>query len=353
MLVLLSQEHDLHCDWVEAECDRRGAPWVRLRTDLFPTRVSLTLHPAAPQLAGRLVCDGREIDVDEIVGLWFRRPMPSQVSEDMPRHLAGYAYLECEEAIHGLYRALEDRRWVSVPHRVEAAPHKVHQLQLAARLGLPVVPTLVTNEPERAREFFAACGGEMIYKPLRGMVYMQDGAEYCVYTSRVGADDLERCLDSVRHAPCLFQRLVHKKHELRITVMGERVWTAAIFSQERPDAVLDYRHVSAELRHEPVFLPPRLEAACVEMTHRLGLRSSQIDMIVTPDDEYVFLELNPNGQWAWIEEMTGLPLATALVDELLGVDTLAAHPYVRDRSLRFERQTAWVAPAAPAVGAPP
>ena len=67
----------------------------------------------------------------------------------------------------------------------------------------------------------------------------------------------------------------------------------------------------------------------------MGLRMSNIDMILTPDGEYVFLEANPNGQWAWIEDCTGFPLTTALVDELLGIDTLASHPYIKDRSLNF------------------
>lgn len=342
MLLFLSQEHDAHCDWVEAECERRGVEYLRLCTERFPQEIRLAIEPASAELRGRLVADGREVSFDEIVGVWLRRPGAVTLNPEIPEGLREFSRTESEDALRGLFRALYDRRWVSPHHKVAVAGYKVHQLRLAAELGFKVSQTLVTNDPSSVTPFYQRCERGMIYKPLRFVPITDDtGGEFGIYTSLVTDEDLEQCLDSVQLAPCLFQEVIPKAYELRINVIGDRVWTAAVYSQESEDTALDCRHDLEGCRHAPVFLPGEIERKCLEMTRHFGLRMSNIDFIVTPDGEYYFLELNPNGQWAWIEELTGMPLCAALVDELLGVDTLAEHPYVRDRSLDFEGSQAY------------
>jgi glutathione synthase/RimK-type ligase-like ATP-grasp enzyme len=332
MLLFLSQEHDLHCDWIEAECRRRGVDYLRLCTERFPQDVRLVLEPARGDFPGRLLVGEREIPLAEVVGLWFRRPAPVTLDPDIPDGLRPFSRAEAEEALAGLYRALYDRRWVSPPHRVDAAGYKIHQLRLAVELGFRVAPTLVTNDPAAVSEFFHRCGERMIYKPLRFVpIFDDEGNEFGIYTSLVTRQELEASLESVRLTPCLFQQLIPKQYELRVNIIGERVWAAAIYSQERGETSLDCRHDLESLRHTAVVLPPALEERCLKLHRRLGLRMSNLDVIVTPDGEHYFLELNPNGQFLWIEQQTGLPLCAALVDELLGVDTLADHPYLRDR----------------------
>jgi glutathione synthase/RimK-type ligase-like ATP-grasp enzyme len=345
MLLFLDQSIDLHADWVEAECDRRGVPFVRFCTEDFPQRVRIVLCPMGGALRGRILFPKREVDLDDVKGVWFRRPGAISLDPGIPAGSREFAQTEAKETLSGLYRALEDRRWVSPAHCIAAAGYKIHQLRLAVQLGFEVPPTLITNEPAEALEFFDECGGEVVYKPLRFVLITDDtGAEHGIYTTLMNREDLQQHAESVRITPCLFQKLMRKKHELRVNVIGDRVWTAAIYSQETEHTSLDFRLDTVACRHAPVFLPPGLERLCLEMTRRLGLRMSSIDLIVTPDDRYIFLELNPNGQWVWIEDLTGLPLAAALVDELLGVDTLASHPYLRDRSLEFAADSAAKSP---------
>lgn len=334
MLLFLDQEFDLHADWVAAECRRRGVPYFRFCTERFPQQVLLSVRPAGDRLTGRLVEGDREIPLEDVVGVWFRRPAPVGLDPHLSEGTRAFARVESEEALSGLYRALDDRRWVSRPHRIAAASHKIHQLRFARRFGFDVPPSLVTNDPGEALRFFEECGGEVIYKPMRFvMITDNSGGEHGIYATMIGRDDLEQHLESVRLTPCLFQKYSPKDHELRVNVIGDRVWAASIHSQEQEGTRVDFRTDISVCRHEAVHLPPKLEGMCLELTHRLGLRMSNIDLIVTPEGDYVFLEANPNGQWAWIEDMTGLPLCAALVDELLGVDTLAGHPYLAGRPM--------------------
>lgn len=334
MLILLTQENDMHSDWVEAECQRRGAEFLRFCTERFPQKILLSVEPTQPGLAGELRVEGRAIELEEVTGLWYRRPGPVTLDPNIPEGLRAFSRVESEEALVSFYRALFDRRWVNHPHISDTAGHKLHQLRLAKELGFEVSPTLVTNDPSRVEEFFERCGEEMIYKPLRFVPIVDDqGGEFGIYTSQVSRDVLGSCLDSVSLTPCLFQQLIPKDYEVRVNIIGDRVWAAAIFSQESEATRLDCRHDLEGLRQEAIWLRPEVEEKCLKIHHRLGLRMSNIDLIVTPGGDHVFLELNPNGQWAWIEDQTGLPLGQALVDELLGVDTLGDHPYVHRRSL--------------------
>ncbi len=341
MLLFLDREVDLHADWVEAECDRRGVPYVRLCTQKFPQEIQLALNLDDGHLGGRIQLPDREIRIEDITGVWYRRPEPAKPDPDLEPEFAQFVKLESDETLYGLYRALWDRRWVNTPHIDRAADNKISQLRRARRIGFKTPKTIVTNDPHEALAFFHACGHEMVYKLMRPVFAEDiDGASYGVYTTLIAGEDIDTHLDSVRIAPCLFQELVPKQYELRINVIGDYVWAAAIYSQDAERTKLDHRYDTINCRHEPVLIPTKLEKMCLEMTHQLGLVMCNLDMIFTPEQEYVFLEVNPNGQWAWVEDRVGFPLTMALVNELLGVDTLSDHPYIKHRSLDFEPNTA-------------
>ncbi|MGH8887850.1 MAG: hypothetical protein ACRDYX_22320 [Egibacteraceae bacterium] len=136
-----------------------------------------------------------------------------------------------------------------------------------------------------------------------------------IYTTRVRREDLSK-MGRVRHTACMFQQYVPKKLELRLTVIGYDVYAAEIHSQKSKTGRIDWRLGYEDLTYEVHALPDHIRSQCLALTMRLGLRFAAIDMILTPDNRYVFVELNANGQWAWIENHTGLALTAALADLL-------------------------------------
>ena len=144
-----------------------------------------------------------------------------------------------------------------------------------------------------------------------------DGEAYAIYTTRVEAGDLADDA-ALAACPALYQEEIPKAYELRVTVVGERVLACRIDSAAVEAARVDWRAAGRDaVPHTAVELDEPLAARCRALTRRLGLRMAGLDLIVTPAGEAVFLELNAAGQWAWIEEATGLPIAAALADELL------------------------------------
>jgi glutathione synthase/RimK-type ligase-like ATP-grasp enzyme len=110
---------------------------------------------------------------------------------------------------------------------------------------------------------------------------------------------------------------VPKRVELRITVVGDQVFAAEIHSQKAKRTRIDWRRYDlAHTPHYPHTLPDEVRRSCVELVRRLGLCYGAIDMVLTPDGRYVFLEINPNGQFLWIEQLTGMPISDAICDLL-------------------------------------
>lgn len=275
----------------------------------LPDRATLTVayeNGQPEQLEYRL--DGLPLDLARVRSVWWRRPQavePSTVA-DPEVHL--FTVNEWHEAISGLWQLIE-ARWVNDPARDEIAARKAFQLRVAADVGLRTPHTLITSDPERARSFVEAHGlGRTIFKTFS-----------CTHTvwreTRLVGDDELSAFDSIRIAPVIFQEYVPAEVDLRITVIGRRFFPAAIHSQDT-DYPVDFRMSLGQAKTEPVPLPTNVERALLELMNRLGLLYGAIDMRRTPAGDYVFLELNTAGEFLFIEERTGQPIASALAELL-------------------------------------
>jgi glutathione synthase/RimK-type ligase-like ATP-grasp enzyme len=208
-------------------------------------------------------------------------------------------------------------RWMSHPAAVWQAEYKPFQLSLAADLGFSIPRTVVTNDPAAIRAAFADFGS-MVIKPTRTGHLTHKGQEFAIFTSRVLEEHLDQ-LDNARLSPAIYQPLVPKRFDLRITIVGQQIFAAAIDSQSVPTAVIDWRQTSnPRLPHHPVHLPEALMSLLLRLMDSLRLTYAAIDMIQTPDGEYVFLEVNPNGQWLWLDDMLEFGISSAVAEWLAG-----------------------------------
>lgn len=319
MILIVTNRSDYTADFLILELRRRGAPYFRLNTEDFPERLHITWQISSGDLSGYMEAAGKApTDLNEIRSIWYRRPVPPAASllSDDPVARA-FAVAESEAALEGILASL-GCFWVSDPYSIRRAELKPLQLTVAERAGFTVSPTLLTNKPAAAEEFVRSTQGATVYKPLRRARIIRDDAVHLIFTNPVAQEEKAE-LSRVRHAAALFQRYVHKEVEVRATVIGDEVFAAAIHSQEHPDARHDWRRVSSrDLRHESHELPASVSAKCVDLVRTLGLRFGAIDLILSPEGEYYFLEINPNGQWAWIQQLVPeLPLREKLADLLL------------------------------------
>jgi glutathione synthase/RimK-type ligase-like ATP-grasp enzyme len=217
---------------------------------------------------------------------------------------------------------LLDCLWVNHPLEDGRSRYKLLQLQVANEVGLQVPRSLVTTEPEAVKQFYEECNGKMIHKVLGWPYFSEDDPEAptskMVYTNMVDLNKVD--VSRVQYCPCFFQEYVEKDVELRVTVVGERVFACEIHSQKsaNPRTHIDWRNYSLhDTPHVAATLPAHVEEACRQFVRKLNLQYSALDLIRRPDGEYIFLESNPGGQYGWIEVLSGLPITEALADLLI------------------------------------
>lgn len=309
MIVIVSSHDDEHARAVVARLRAIGAEYHLLDLSEFPERMQLAASYEGRNASLQL-SDGEAVDFARVSAVWWRRPQPFTIAAAIlrPSHRA-FAYNECAEALGGLWATVATF-WMNDPARHEIAARKLHQLNVARALGLRIPETLITNDPERARAFVTKPGsGRVIYKAFSATI-----AEW--RETRVVRPEELGLLANVRHAPVIFQEYVDAVVDLRITVVGEHVFAAAIHSQETAYPV-DFRIDMAAARIEPFELPETVTSQVLSFMRTLGLVYGAVDMRLTPAGEYVFLEVNPSGQWLFIEERTRQPIADAVAATLV------------------------------------
>lgn len=226
---------------------------------------------------------------------------------------------------------------------IRHAENKQLQLQVARELGLDTPRTLTTNDPDAARRFARSCEdamisscesgksrscesgksrsseNRMITKMLSSFAIHENGKELVVFTNPVKPEDLAD-LSGLSLCPATFQEVVPKSLEIRATVVGERVMSAALDSQVSARATHDWRRDGLRMiaDWQPYHLPLEVEEKLLRLMDHFSLNYGAIDIILTPDGRHVFIELNPSDEFFWLEESPGLPISEAIADLLLG-----------------------------------
>ena len=310
MILVLSTADDEHARVVLEHLAALGAPAVRVDTAEFPARSSITARfedGARPDLS--LQTRQGRIALSEVRAAWWRRPQPVAPHPDVTEpDQARFAMNECVEALAGLWHSL-DAFWINVPHNDQVAHRKLLQLKVAGEVGLPIPRTCVTSDPRAAREFAANLGpGRTIYKAFSATLDLWR-------ETRVLRPEELALADAVAYAPVIFQEYVQASCDLRVTVVGDQVFAAAIHT-ERSRYPVDFRMDMAGVRIEPTTLPPEIEQGLLALMRRLGLVYGAVDLRRRPDGEHVFLEVNPAGQWLFVEQATRQPIARTLAEHL-------------------------------------
>lgn len=254
------------------------------------------------------VIDGREINLMDVETVWYHKPhLPKNLRMMEPPEYRPFVAKQFRSLWESLAGLLADKIWVSPYWNMIRAENKPHQLVIANSIGFEIPKTLITSNPDKVREFWKYCKEDVIVKML-GTAPMDDKV---IYTTKLTDREMAE-IDSVKLSPAIFQQRMSKKFELRITVVGDKVFAVEIDSQNCPGNEIDWRHQNKNLKIRPYKISEIIKNRCIELTQRFGLRMGCIDMIVTPDNHYVFLEINPNGQWGWVEKETGMPIAKAV-----------------------------------------
>ena len=318
VVLLLTHSGDFYnIDLVSHALARRGVRPIRFNTDLFPSCIKLLAHAADEHTAHFFTETGEQISVAEVRAVWARKLWAPRMAEDLDERYRASCVGESIAALEGFLDALHDARWVNDLQRQHAAENKQRQLRLAVRAGLRVPRTLVTNDPAAARKFFSETDGQTVAKLLRPIAVSMDAVQPFVYTNRVREEDLNGA-EGLRHSPMVFQELIPKACELRVAYVAGETFAGALDASGTSRGHTDWRRVAPEeCRWQKAQLPTEVVSGLQVLMSELGLVFGAIDLICTPSGEYVFLEVNPGGEWGMLERDLGLRISEAIAAALL------------------------------------
>lgn len=314
MILIISYPDDEHIDEVRRHLTM---PHAVIDTASFPVSLGLSasLRREKENLHFTLPETGEELCLCEVGAVWYRRIKPYSFHSDLLDETARlFAWSEAHEALMGMWYSL-DSFWMNSPLADEVALRKIKQLVVARRIGLSIPDTLITNEPDEAHEFIRQHGvGQVVRKAFRNIV--QAPRE----THLLQNEDIE-LIDSVRYTPVIFQRFVPVHLDLRVTIIENEIFAAAISSESKFEA--DYRPGLNTAKVVPFDLPLSVEDKLLKLMQIFGLNYGAIDLRVTPDGDYVFFEVNPAGEFLFISRRTDQPIAAAIAASLERHDRIA------------------------------
>jgi len=318
VLIITHSQDNESVSLVTEVIESYGRQVFRFDTDRFPTEVQLDVYYGNGEQV-ILTSDYQSLDLSEVWAVWYRRlDIGSKIPKTMNNQLRYASMQESRVTIQGMIASIRGFHLDPVPN-IRRAENKQLQLQIARELGLDIPHTLITNNPLAVKKFAQACEQGIITKMLSAVaIYDERGQEQFVFTNPISSEDLDN-LDGLRFCPMIFQEQVPKALELRSIIIGKNIVTAAVDSQVLDQARYDWRKQGNALidAWQPYNLPSDVEKKLLKMMDNFGLNYGAIDIILTPDNRHVFLELNPVGEFLWLERCPGLPISQAIAQVLL------------------------------------
>jgi glutathione synthase/RimK-type ligase-like ATP-grasp enzyme len=281
-----------------------GYPFRLFDLGSYPIGFQITWYWQGSVPSGFVAGPGWKVNLDELTGVYIRYLGPEGRISLPNIAPAAMPAVHCETDT-GLMVMLEDLP-CAVVNRLGGGisnNSKVYQALLLRQCGLLVPPTLVTNDPEAARQFYEDCRGEVIYKSLSGIRSV---------VRRLEPEQLSR-LSLLRYGPAQFQSFIPGEN-VRVHTVGDRLFATRVHTE-----AVDYRYARRdghEVKMQPARLPPSVEDACLRVARELDLLLTGIDLKETPDGEYYCFEVNPCPGFLYYERYTGQPISTALADLL-------------------------------------
>lgn len=300
MLLIITNSLDAHVNYLAPILERENIAVLRFDTDRSVGEFQIRWTGDLPCL----VVEDRCFHAAQFTNVWYRRPERLIVGHLPDSPESRFALDEWTEALEGFFALIPAARWANHPSANVAASHKIEQLTRAKSLGFSVPETLLTQDPASLRAFYDQHSGHVIAKPLARGYVERSGEEMdsLIYTTRLSADHLDD-LDDLRECPTLFQQEIDKQADVRITAMdGEFHVVELLAADETGNQRCDIRRNNMEdVTHRQIELPEEVHAKLVELMRGYSLRFAAIDMAITRTGEWVFFEVNPNGQWAWMD----------------------------------------------------
>lgn len=313
MLLVITNSTDATADYLLSRLTEVSVPFIRINTDSAVDRITFSYQPGKPSLR----INERWYEPTDFSTVWYRRP-ERLISDRIPDTPEGRCVLdEWSESLEGFFAHIPRIRWMNYPAANALASRKLEQLTTARNLGFIIPDTIVTQDAAILRSFFSKHEGDVIVKPL-GRAYIErpnEDGDSLIFTNQINDCDLQDLTDIPR-CPTLFQQAVRKVSDIRITVVDSDIHSVELTAKDGDGRQrCDIRRYNMQdVTYHAISLPDNVANAVRKLVSFYELRFAAIDMAVSEDKNWYFFEVNPNGQWAWLDLCGGASIYKSFIE---------------------------------------
>lgn len=321
--LVVTSESDIHADAVINDIYHHGINAIRLNIDTFIQKSSYAYEWSS---SGQLTEDflffnDSQKQAKNIKVIWWRKlgswDRYTVFPEIQEKSAIDYCQKETDALIHSLAGLYPQAKWINSWQDIEYSSYRINQIAIAKKLNLRTPETIVTNCYEKL-ENFLHLQGDCIIKPItQHPVFTYNGNQHRLYTRKIDYLTLQEFKNSIHFSPVFVQKEIKKRHEYRITIIDEDCFVCRIESQDTndEDVKIDWRIIDPnKLGHHLDNLPLKYILKLKKMLKEFRLNFGAFDIIEDINNDLFFIELNPNGQWYWIELLTGMQIAQAMAN---------------------------------------
>lgn len=302
MILIITHKEDFTVDYIVNKLNQKKIKYIRLNCeDIF--KKDFFIDNSFGFSVG---------SINSFKSVWFRRtklPVFNKITVSEQEFLLH----EYESFLKNILNIIDCDKWLSIPENIYRAENKLLQLKYAKSIGFNIPKTLITTNPSLIREFYYENKKKIILKPFYNSKLFDDNKTKVLFTNLVKEEDIIN-LENHEITPVIFQEYIEKDIEYRITIVDNEIFIASVNSQDNIKTKIDWRREN--LKFSKNELPLNIKIKCLDLVKKLGLKFGAIDMIKDINNQYYFIEINPNGQWVWIETDTGLKISDSIIKYL-------------------------------------
>jgi len=319
MILFITNKEDITIDILVDKLNKKSINYYRLNTEDLIEKIDINIDLKQSSFLLYDKIKKIHININNIKSVYYRRPKLPELLllDNISESERNYLKHECFYILQGIYDFLNIKFWINSYWSILKAENKILQLQVAKKVGLKIPNSLITNNVSLAKKFNSK--QECVIKPIKSGFIKDIDDPQIIFTNIF--NPLKNEIEKVSLFPTYFQSHIKKQADIRVTIVGKNFFVAKICSQDKKSTSVDWRAgKNYDLKYEHIELPKKVQESCKKFMKALHLNYGALDFILEPNGEYCFLEINPNGQWGWIEKRLNLPISDAIIDLLLNYD---------------------------------
>lgn len=308
-VLILTKRSDIESDLIGIQLLKNGIDYIKINEEDIPLDLGVEFR-VGNKNGVLLKLRNKQIIIDNVKVVLFR-----YFDLKFLKYLTGIRQMYFEQQWYQIFKCLQTSlkcQWINNPKNTFDSENRLYQLLVAQKTGFRIPDTSITNIPSSGIKFSNQHSKRIVAKVLHHHEIIYKEYSHRFPTSIVSTDYLSES-NELKYAPVILQERIAISEEIRITVINRRVFPVRITTNKYKSDYSDLHKVEEKfLNFEHFEIEKNVAKMCINLNRQLGLLVSSIDLLVDKKGETHFLEINPIGDWNWLEKHVNLPITDSV-----------------------------------------